>query len=182
MSACEGSLIDASLDLGVVAEFWHLLRPETDDPEIFRRLFPAAREVFSSISPAWSRWIAHGRIGLMSTQRRVDHLRLAHCMDRAASSGDRLRCSPAREIFAIAAGQTAPPESPARTATNSLSSDHHNQQPVRLVFFDIRIGSPPLEETSAKRPSLEHSPGYPTLHSSADCVRSIRPCRVYRQP
>jgi len=29
----------------------------------------AAREVFSSISPAWSGWIAPGRIGFMSTQR-----------------------------------------------------------------------------------------------------------------
>ena len=165
-----------------LALVWLLSGPETDDPEVFWRLFPAAREVFSSISPAWSRWIAHGRIGLMSTQRRVDHLRLVHCMDRVASSGDRLRCSPAREIFAIAAGQTAPPESPARTATNSLLSDHHNQQPVRLVLFDIRIGSPPLGKATAKSPSLEHPPGYPTLHSSADRVRSIRPCRVYRQP
>jgi len=140
------------------------------------------REVVSSISPAWSRWIAHGRIGLMSTQRRVDHLRLVHCMDRAASSGDRLRCSPAREIFANAAGRTAPPESPARTATNSLPSDHHKQQTVRLVFIDIRIGSPPLAKTSVKWSSLEHPQVYPTIHSSADCVRSIRPCRVYRQP
>jgi hypothetical protein len=182
MSACAGSLTDAKFDCCVVTKVWLLLRPETDDPEVFWRLFPVAREVVSGISPAWSRWIAHGRIGLMSTQRRVDHLRLAHCMDRAASSGDRLRCSPAREIFAVAAGQTAPPESPARTATNSLSSDHHNQQPVRLVLFDIRIGSPPLGKASAKSPSLEHLPGYPTLHSSADRVRSIRPCRVYRQP
>src|SRR6202021_2643787 len=124
MSACDGSLTDVSRDWGVAAKIWLLLRPETDDPEVFWRLFPAAVEVFSSISPAWSRWIAHGRIGLMSTQRRVDHLRLAHRMDRAASSGDRLRCSPAREIFAIAAGQTAPPESPARRAPNSPLWDH----------------------------------------------------------
>jgi hypothetical protein len=182
MSACAGSLTDVSLDLGIVPKVWLLVRPETDDPEIFWRLFPAAREVFLGISPAWSKWNAHGRIGLMSTQRREDHLRLAHCMDRAASSGDRLRCSPAREIFAIAAGQTAPPESPARTATNSLSSDQHNQQPVRLVLFDIRIGSPPLAKASAKWSSLEHLPVYPTIHSSADRVRPIRPCRVYRQP
>jgi|GEM_PF-4697720 len=182
MSACAGSLTDEKFDCGVVTKVWHLLRPETDDPEVFWRLFPASREVFSSISPAWSRWIAHGRIGLMSTQRREDHLRLAHCMDRTASSGDRLRCSPARKLRATTAGRTAPPESPAPAATNSLSSDHHNQQPVRLVFLNIRIGSPPLAKTSAKWPSLEHPPGYPTIHSSADCVRSIRPCRVYRQP
>ncbi len=182
MSACDGSLIDVSWDWGVVPKVWLLVRPEKDVPEIFRRLFPAAGEVFLSISPAWSRWIAHGRIGLMSTQRREDHLRLAHCMDRAASSGDRLRCLPARGSFAIAAGRTAPLESPARTATNSLSSDHHNQQPVRLVLFDIRIGSPPLAKTSAKWSSLGHPPVYPTIHSSANRVRSIRPCRVYRQP
>jgi hypothetical protein len=36
-------------------------------------LFLAARAISSSITPAWSRWIAHGRIGFMSTQRRDGH-------------------------------------------------------------------------------------------------------------
>jgi hypothetical protein len=118
----------------------------------------------------------------MSTQRREDHLRLALCKDRAGNSRDKFHGSPAREYFAIAAGITAPPESPARTATNSLSSDHHNQQPVRLVLIDIRIGSPPIERTCTQRPSFGHFPGYPSIHSFADRARPIRPCRVYRQP
>ena len=118
----------------------------------------------------------------MSTQRREDHLRLALCKDRSGNSGDKFRDSPVRECFAIAAGLTAPPESPARTATNSLSSDHHNQQPVRLVFIDIRIGSPPTQRTCTQRPSLGHFPGYPSIHSFADRARPIEPCRVYRQP
>jgi len=33
------------------------------------KIVPAARVGFSSISPAWSRWIALGRIGFMNTQR-----------------------------------------------------------------------------------------------------------------
>ena len=181
MSACEGSLIDASLDWGVVPKVWLLVTLETVR-NCFWGSVLAAREVFQSTSPAWSRWIAPGRIGFMSTQRREDHLRLALCKDRAGSWGIRFLCLLAREFFAIAAGRTAPPESPARTATNSLSSDHHNQQPVRLVFIDIRIGSPPIERTCTQRPSLGHFPGYPSIHSFADRARPIRPCRVYRQP
>ena len=144
--------------------------------------FRPQERVFQSISPAWSRWNAPGRIGFMSTQRREDHLRLADCKDRAGSWRQRIHCSPAREFIAIAAGQTAPPESPARTATNSLSSDHQNQQPVRLVFIDIRIGSPPTQRTCTQRPSVGQFPGYPSIHSLADRACPIRPCRRYRQP
>ena len=144
MSACEGSLIDASLDLGVVAEFWHLLRPETDDPEIFRRLFPAAREVFSSISPAWSLWIALGRIGFMSTQRREDR-RLASCTDRAGAPG--------------------------WVTTNSRRSDRRNQQRVRLVDLYIRFGSPPLRQAAAGRPLLKSSSDFPPDPSPAVLAR-----------
>jgi hypothetical protein len=122
------------------------------------------------------------RIGFMSKQRREAPLRLGHCKDRAGNSGNRFLSSPAREHFARAAGQTAPPESPARTATNSLSSDHQNQQPVRLVFIDIRIGSPPLGRASRQRPSLGNPPGNPSIHSFAERARPIEPCRVYREP
>jgi hypothetical protein len=118
----------------------------------------------------------------MSTQRREDHLRLAHCKDRADDWGIQFLCSLVRELFAIAAGRTAPPESPARTATNSLSSDRHNQQPVRLVFIDIRIGSPPVRKTSFQRPFPGYLQAYPSIHSLADRARPIQPCRVYRQP
>ena len=136
-------------------------------------LFPAAREEFSSISPARSRWIAPGRIGFMSTQRREDHLRLAHCKERVGSSGDRFPGSPARNLPAFAAGRTAPPGTlPALEATNSLPPDHRKQQPVRLVFFDVRMGSPPLGKASTWRPKLERPPGDPPIHSSADRARS----------
>ena len=184
MSACAGSLIDASRSVWsrcrpkglALGSAWNA--PEFASGDCFR---PQERN-FQSTSPAWSRWIAPGRIGFMSTQRREDHLRLALYKDRAGNSVDRFHGSPAREFFARAAGRTAPPESPARTATNSLSSDHHNQQPVRLVLIDIRIGSPPIQKTCTQRPSHGHFPGYPSIHSFADRARPIRPCRVYRQP
>ena len=184
MSACAGSLIDASRSVWsrcrpkglALGSAWNA--PEFASGDCFR---PQERN-FQSTSPAWSRWIAPGRIGFMSTQRREAPLRLAHCKQRAGNSGDRFLCSPAREPFARAAGRTAPPDGPARTATNSLSSDCHNQQPVRLVFIDIRIGSPPLERISRQRPFLGHPPGYPSVHSFADRARPIEPCRVYRQP
>ena len=184
MSACAGSLTDASRSAWMRCCLKGLALGNTGyGPDIVSgdRFWPQER-YFSSISPAWSRWIAPGRIGFMSTQRREDHLRLALCKDRAGSWGIRFLCLLAREFFAIAAGRTAPPESPARTATNSLSSDHHNQQPVRLVFIDIRIGSPPVGKTSRQRPSLGHPRGYPFIPSFADRARPIRPCRVYRQP
>jgi hypothetical protein len=131
------------------------------------------RGILKSTSPARSRWIALGRIGFMSTQRRQDHLRLADCKDRAVRWGIGFLCLLARELFAIASGQTAPPEIqapefPVSTATNSLSSDDHNQQPVRLVFTNIRIGSPPSGRLSRLRPPRGHFAGYPPIHSSAD--------------
>ena len=110
----------------------------------------------------------------MSTQRREDHLRLAHCKERVGSSGDRFPGSPARNFPAIAAGRTAPPAIsilPALAATNSLPSDHRKQQPVRLVFFDVRMGSPPLGKASTLRPKLERPPGYPPIPFFADRAR-----------
>jgi len=180
MSACAGSLIDAfrSFSIEVSSQrFGSWQGPKRSD-DCFRR----QERNEQSTSPAWSRWIAPGRIGFMSTQRREAPLRLAHCKQRAGNSGSRFLSSPAREVLARAAGRTAPPESPARTATNSLSSDRHNQQPLRLVFIDIRIGSPPLGKVSRQRPFPGHPRGYPSIHSFADRARPIEPCRVYRQP
>ena len=71
---------------------------------------------------------------------------------------------------------------PEQAATNSLPSDHRNQQPVRLVFIDIRIGSPPQGKASKCRPPLERLLGYPHIHSFARRRVPIRPCRMYRLP
>jgi len=184
MSACAGSSTDDS------RSFWPGFRPKVwllRSRRTIRRLFPGRTERdFQRTSPAWSRWIAHGRIGFMSTQRREDHLRLAHRKHRTERWGQVL-VSLVRVFFAIAAGQTASPESPApresrvSTATNSLSSDRQNQQPIRLVLIDTRSGSPPPGRPSRQRPRRRHFPGYPSIHSSADRARSIRPCRVIRQ-
>ena len=87
--------------------------------------------------------------------------------------------SPARGYFARAAGRTAPPESPARTATNSLQSDRHNQQPVRLVFIDIRIGSPPLEGISQTEAIPRASPrlsAHPFLRRSCASPSDLAAC------
>ena len=107
-------------------------------------LFLAARVGFSSISPAWSRWIALGRIGFMSTQRREDR-RLASCTDRAGAPG--------------------------WVTTNSRRSDRRNQQRVRLVDLYIRFGSPPLRQAAAGRPLLKSSSDFPPDPSPAVLAR-----------
>ena len=84
-------------------------------------LLLAARVGFSSISPAWSQWIALGRIGFMSTQRREDR-RLARCTEREGA--------------------------PSWVTTNSLRLNRCNQQCVRLVDLYIRFGSPPLRHAA----------------------------------
>ena len=91
-------------------------------------LLLAARVGFSSISPAWSQWIALGRIGFMSTQRR-ENRRLASCTDRVAA--------------------------PEWVDTNSPRSGRRNQQRVRLVVLVIRFGSPPLRQAARRRPLLK---------------------------
>ena len=134
--------------------------------------FPEASAGLSSISPAWSRWIAPGRIGFMSTQRRDDRCtpmaetgrweqqsgsRFANCKDRAGTYGDRFSASPARDLPAIAAGQTAPPAMlPVFEATNSLRLDDRNQQQLIRLFS---IGSPPTGQAAAPRPFFERSSG-----------------------
>jgi hypothetical protein len=125
-------------------------------------LFLAARVGFSSISPAWSRWIALGRIGFMSTQRREDR-RLASCTDRAGAPG--------------------------WVTTNSRRSDRRNQQRVRLVDLYIRFGSPPLRQAAARRPLLKSSSGFPPdpslavfarLHPALPRVPAAMRCRTER--
>jgi hypothetical protein len=133
----------------------------------------------SSILPAWSRWIARGRIGFMSTQRREDRnssattirrrgfwsrLWLATCKDRVCSLGSTTPTPPARNLHAIATGRTAPPVMlPTSEATNSLPSDYQSQQPARL----LRLYSPPPGKAIARRPLLERPRVYPPTPLSA---------------
>ena len=177
MSACAGSLTDASRSV------WPRCRPKVwllspDARESFRDCFGPQERNIQSISPAWSRWIAPGRIGFMSTQRREDHLRLAHCKDRAGSSGDKFPGSPARELFARAAGRTAPPEDPARTATNSLSSDCRNQQPVRLFSLTSALVRRPWAGSRAEAVARASSrlSAHPFLRRSCASPSDLAAC------
>jgi len=177
MSACAGSLTDASRSISIEMSSQRFGSWQARNGQ--QIVSGRKRGFIKSISPAWSRWIAPGRIGFMSTQRLQD-LRLAHCKDRAGSRGVGFLCLLARELFAIAAGRTAPPEGPARTATNSLSSDYRNLQPIRLVLTNIRIGSPPTGKASIERPFRGASPRL-SVHPFLRRLRApIRPCRVYR--
>ena len=120
----------------------------------------------------------------MSTQRRDDRCtrmaetgpweprsasRLESWMDRMGISGDRFSAFPARNLPAIAAGQTAPSAaSPMKEATNSLRSDLRNQQQfVRLLYF----GSPPTRLAAMPRPFVERSSGDPPLLSPVHGAR-----------
>jgi hypothetical protein len=123
---------------------------------------------FSDISPAWSRWIAPGRIGFMSTERRDGRSapttaagrrsqrhgsRLAYRKDRANRSGQ----SDANWIFpAFASARTA------MAVRNTLRRDHRNQQHVRSYC----TGSPPLRPATAQGPYFERINGYPPLSSA----------------
>jgi hypothetical protein len=164
MSACAGSSTDTPRPIGPGWRPRSLALAQAGTGQV---LFQAARENSSS-SPAWSRWIAPGRIGIMKSQRREDHLRLALCTDREGILGSGYPDARARNHRAFAAGRTAPPETPARKATNSLQPDHRNQQPVSFDRFDVCIGSPPLGTASSRRSELERPPGDPPSLSLAD--------------
>jgi hypothetical protein len=183
MSACAGSSTDASRPSWVQMSS----RKFTSLPgmEQLRIALDRERRMFSSNSPAWSRWIAPGRIGFMSTQRGEDHLRLAHCKNRLEISGGSFPASLSRRRLAIAAGRTAPPGTPGRAATNSLISDHCNQQPVRL----LQPGRPPIGQAAALSPTRQLQFGSPPIpsyaiearvHRTSPWVRSALRCRTER--
>ena len=152
--------------------------PET--VQIFWGLFQAAREVFLSISPAWSRWIAPGRIGFMSTQRRDGRSaptteagrrgtrhgsRLAHCKDlqnRANRLGHANADSLTWDIPASASRQM-----PAMAAPSTLQQDTRcdisKQQPVRSFW----PGSPPVRQAAALETFFDRLIGYPPTPSPA---------------
>jgi len=142
-------------------------------------LFRVARARFSSISPAWSRWIARGRIGIMSTQRRDGRWapttgigrrslrhgsRLAHCKVHLANQANRSGQANANWSFpAYASGDTA--RLPVIAARNTLQQDTRNQQPVRSYC----PGSPPLGRATGLRPL--RLIGYPPIPSPAVFAR-----------
>jgi hypothetical protein len=125
-------------------------------------IVPGCKVWFSSISPAWSRWIALGRIGFMSTQRRESRP-LASCKDRVGA--------------------------PDRVATNSPRSDRRNLLRFWLVDLNIRFGSPPSLRAAARRALLKSSSGYPPdpspavfarIHPALPRVPSALRCRTER--
>jgi hypothetical protein len=157
--------------------------------EIDRCSGPQEKKEFSSNSPAWSLWIAPGRIGFMNTQRRDDRSRVASCKDRLGSSGSEAPTYRVESLPANAPGQTAPLGAPALAATNSLRMDRANQQPIRLVCFAFRPGSPPPRQAATQRPSFDRplgsppfpiSAGYARFHSALPRVRSAFRCPTER--
>src|ERR1035437_6480371 len=88
-----------------------------------------------------------GRIGFMSTQRREirstpatnasrrgprDRWQHMSCTESALSAGHSSLGQTAPHYRASASGGTAPPEVPARLATNSLQSDHLRSEERRV--------------------------------------------------
>ena len=133
------------------------------------------------------RWIAPGRIGFMSTQRRDDRgtrraetgpgeagsaWRLQSCMDRTGSCGERLFASRARNLARIAAGETAPlARLPMYEAKKFLRSDPRKQQRFVRLF---RIGPPPREPAAMPKPFVDRSSGDPPLLSPIHGARLHR--------
>jgi hypothetical protein len=145
-------------------------------------LLLAVRARLASISPAWSGWIAPGRIGFMSTQRRDGRWapttetgrrsmrhgsRLAQSMDYAnrskqANAAPRTWVSPAS-----ASGRTVrPAHLPAMAARSTLQQDIRNQQRARFLC----PGSPPVRQAAALRPFIYI--GYPPIPSPAVLARA----------
>ena len=157
MSACAGSLTNASRSHSARrrAERLSGVRPGYNS-----RLFLAARARFSRISPAWSRWIARGRIGFMSTQRRDGRSapttetgrrsmrhgsRLALCKDlanRANRLGHANAVLPTWIFPAFASGQTA--YLPAVAVPSTLQQDTRSDTRARQdwVYEHAETGWP----------------------------------------
>jgi hypothetical protein len=142
--------------------------------------------LFSSISPARSGWIAPGRIGFMSTQRRENRStpatgacrrgpryrsRPTGCMERAEDFGKKSQTPNSRLNHASTSGGMAL----AKLATNSLLSDYRNTPLVRLVPMDIRRGSPPPgADRRAQKPIRVRLTGLPAIPSPSGLAR-LRP-------
>jgi hypothetical protein len=118
---------------------------------------------------------APGRIGFMSTQRREIRRRRIRCAGRWRQTF----LSPiAQRASAIASGGTAPPDSPAWFATNSLQSGFRIVQLdrlVQLVFVQfvqlvllvrqvLRHGSPPFGAGPGEAAGRPANHGFSLLH------------------
>jgi hypothetical protein len=181
MSACAGSSTD-----GLAAS--PLVSPGTVRPARARFFRYFAGQVQMDRAP--------GRIGFMSTQRREIRWRRIRCAGRW---GKTILSPVAQRASAIASDGTAPPEFPARFATNSLQSGFRIVQLdrlVQLVFVQfvqlvllvrlvLRHGSPPFGAgpgEAAGRPanhgfSLPHIPspsGLARLHPTLPWVPAGR--------
>ena len=174
------------LDPRVGASFvqdWLLCRPRDSD-------HPGTQEKQdSSTSPAWSRWIAPGRIGFMSTQRREfrpspavrscgrnrrghwNRMRPDNCASIASSSGIGFPLFLARSSAATAVPTAPPVQLPVQLVTSPLPSEHWFQQHAQLVFLRFRPGSPLLWHTTARRPSRLLPSGFPPTSSPASPAR-----------
>jgi hypothetical protein len=178
MSACAGSLTDASRSNSAQRrrERFCGVRPGNN-----LALFRAARARYSSISPAWSRWIAPGRIGIMSTQRRDSRWaptteagrrgmrhdsRLAHGKDLANRAKLANADLPAWVFPASASGQMSAMATRS-TLRQDTRGDARNRQPVRFFW----PGSPPVRQAAALRPFLDRLIGYPPIPSPAVFAR-----------
>jgi hypothetical protein len=80
---------------------------------VFARNNQAHKRLFSSTSPARSRWTARpAGQGFMSTRRRENRWRRTSCTGRARASGEAIPSPVARRGSADASGGTAPPGIP----------------------------------------------------------------------
>ena len=128
------------------------------------------RDLFSSTSPARSRWTARpAGQGFMSTRRRENRWRRTSCTGRARASGEAIPSPIARRGGADAIGGTAPPGIPVYspsgkslspgTPANSLDGKNLSFRPpawlatnspqsgyriVQFVRQELRHGSPPF--------------------------------------
>ena len=187
MSACAGSLTDASRSSWIEVsstKVWLLRRAPERSGDCFR---PQEKN-FQSISPAWSRWIAPGRIGFMSTQRREDRFAaryIARITPRRKLREHReFLCSPARESPC----KTPLVERPRRRVIrprdgHKLSAIGSPQPAARSACFSTSAwfaapegGRRDRGRSGASLRLSAHPIPLPILRVS------IRPCRVYRQP
>ena len=154
-----------------------------------------AREVVFSISPARSGWIAPGRIGFMSTQRRECRIprsrsRLTVCMEQAQWFGLKSPTPVPQFARALAGAGMAPPSFSAGLAALALQSDHRNTQLARLAPFSFfRASAPPGAGSRARKPSRLCFQGHPhrpslsclaRLHPSLPRVPTALGCRTER--
>ena len=132
--------------------------------------------IFQTITPARPLSVTmFGRIGFMSTQRREACWQPAGCARFAKKLGWSWFSLGSWLALVVVFRQTAPPESPAFEATNSLPTDYPHSQLVRQPFS--RRGAPPGSGglrpahriPAARRSSLSRFPAPSRLASHPTC-------------